>query len=198
MDNNIAFSSFVYYIGQYSIFFIPMMVIFRYLDTQAFLYIFLRPLFLDSTRCCRIMRTSTATLFAATNSGASASSITLLSIVASRQSPGRARSSLSIQHFGNSMATVRNAIKAIEGMMTEEQIRRAHASAERETLIRRLAELRERRGIKQSEVTTFSQTAISKLEKRKDMKLSTIIDNSARAYISTSWSHFTFVFLMGF
>jgi hypothetical protein len=94
------------------------------------------------------------------------------------------------------MATVRNAIKAMEGMMTEEQIRRAHASAERETLTLRLAELRERRGIKQSEVTTFSQTAISKLEKRKDMKLSTIIDNSARTYISTSWSHFIFVFLM--
>ena len=82
--------------------------------------------------------------------------------------------------------------------MTEEQIRRAHASAERETLTPRLAELRKRRGIKQSEVTTFSQAAISKLEKRKDMKVSTLIDNSARAYISTSWSHFTFVFLMGF
>ena len=48
MDNYIAFSTFVYYIGQYSIFFIPMMVIFRCLVTQAFLYVFLRPLFPDS------------------------------------------------------------------------------------------------------------------------------------------------------
>jgi len=74
------------------------------------------------------------------------------------------------------MATVKNAIKAMEGMMTEEQIRRARATAEREILAIRLAELRERRGIKQAEVTTFSQTAISKLEKRKDMKISTLVE----------------------
>jgi len=74
------------------------------------------------------------------------------------------------------MATVKNAVKAMEGMMPEEQIRRARATAEREILAIRLAELRERRGVKQAEVTTFSQTAVSKLEKRKDMKVSTLVE----------------------
>lgn len=74
------------------------------------------------------------------------------------------------------MATVKNAVKAMERMMTEEQIRRAHATAEREILAIRLAELRERRGVKQAEVKAFSQTAISKLEKRKDMKVSTLVE----------------------
>jgi transcriptional regulator with XRE-family HTH domain len=71
---------------------------------------------------------------------------------------------------------MKNAVKAMEGMMTEEQIRRAHATAEREILAIRLAKLRERRGIKQTEVPAFSQTAVSKLEKRKDMKISTLVE----------------------
>lgn len=74
------------------------------------------------------------------------------------------------------MAIVKNAVKAMEAVMTEEQIHRAHASAEREILAMKLAELRERRGVKQTDISTFSQTAVSKLEKRKDMKLSTLIE----------------------
>ena len=74
------------------------------------------------------------------------------------------------------MAIVKNAIKAMEGMMTEEQIHHAHTIAEREILAIRLAELRERRGIKQTDFSTFSQTAVSKLEKRKDMKVSTLVE----------------------
>ena len=74
------------------------------------------------------------------------------------------------------MAIVKNAIKAMEATMTPEQIHLARAEAEREILAIRLAELRERRGIKQTEVKSFSQTAVSKLERRKDMKLSTLID----------------------
>jgi hypothetical protein len=77
---------------------------------------------------------------------------------------------------GTDMAIVKNAIKAMEGMMTEEQIRHAHTIAEREILAIRLAELRERRGIKQTDFSTFSQTAVSKLEKRKDMKVSTLVE----------------------
>lgn len=77
---------------------------------------------------------------------------------------------------GTNMAIVKNAIKAMEGMMTEEQIRHAHANAEREILAIRLAELRERRGIKQTDFSAFSQTAVSKLEKRKDMKVSTLVE----------------------
>ncbi len=74
------------------------------------------------------------------------------------------------------MAIVKNAIKAMEGMMTEEQIRHAHTITEREILAIRLAELRERRGIKQTDFSTFSQTAVSKFEKRKDMKVSTLVE----------------------
>lgn len=64
----------------------------------------------------------------------------------------------------------------METMMSGEQIERARKAAERETLAIRLAALRTRRGIKQTDITAFSQTAISKLERRKDMKLSTLID----------------------
>ena len=74
------------------------------------------------------------------------------------------------------MAIVKNAVKAMESVMTKEQIRRARSVAEREILSIRLAELRQRRGVKQSDIPVFSQTAISKLERRKDMKLSTLID----------------------
>ena len=74
------------------------------------------------------------------------------------------------------MAVVKNAVKAMEAKMTAEQIRRARLCAEREILTLRLAELRERQGVKQSEIKAFTQTAVSKLERRKDMKLSTLIE----------------------
>ena len=74
------------------------------------------------------------------------------------------------------MAIVKNAVKAMEAVMSPERVHRARAEAEREILSMRLAELRERRGIKQTDLAAFSQTAISKLERRKDMKLSTLIE----------------------
>jgi hypothetical protein len=74
------------------------------------------------------------------------------------------------------MAMVKNAVKAMEAMMSDEQVRRARLAAEREILSMRLAELRERQGVKQSDMKAFSQTAVSKLEKRRDMKLSTLIE----------------------
>jgi hypothetical protein len=74
------------------------------------------------------------------------------------------------------MAIVKNAVTAMEASMTKAQIHRAHAEAEKEILSMKLAELRERQGIKQSDINAFSQTAISKLERRKDMKLSTLIE----------------------
>ena len=74
------------------------------------------------------------------------------------------------------MAIVNNAVKAMEAAMTPEQIHRAHALAEREILAIRLAELRERLGLKRTDIAAFSQTAVSKLERRKDMKISTLID----------------------
>ena len=40
----------------------------------------------------------------------------------------------------------------------------------------RLAQLREERNIKQSEMSNFTQSSVSKIEKRKDIKISTLID----------------------
>ena len=74
------------------------------------------------------------------------------------------------------MAIVRNAVKAMESKMSGERIRRARLAADREILSLQLAKLRERQGVKQADMRAFTQTAISKLERRKDMKLSTLIE----------------------
>lgn len=74
------------------------------------------------------------------------------------------------------MAIVENAMKAMESMMDDDTIQKARQKAEQEILSIRLAQLRERQGVKQTDFHTFSQTAVSKLEKRKDMKLSTLIE----------------------
>ena len=74
------------------------------------------------------------------------------------------------------MAVVKNAVKAMETRMSEDHVHRAHKAAEREIISLRLAQLRERQGVKQSDMRSFTQTAVSKLERRKDMKLSTLID----------------------
>lgn len=74
------------------------------------------------------------------------------------------------------MAIVKNAVKAMERMMTPDQVQRARLAADREILAIRLAELRQRQGVRQSQLKAFSQTGVSKLEKRKDMKLSTLIE----------------------
>jgi hypothetical protein len=74
------------------------------------------------------------------------------------------------------MGVAKNAVKAMGKTMSAEQIRRAHQAAEREILSIRLAELRERQGVKQADMKAFTQTAISKLEKRRDMKVSTLIE----------------------
>jgi transcriptional regulator with XRE-family HTH domain len=74
------------------------------------------------------------------------------------------------------MATARKAIPAMESMMTPEQIHMARAAADAGTLSLRLAKLRERKGINQSDIGGFSQTSISKLESRKDIKVSTLIE----------------------
>ena len=46
--------------------------------------------------------------------------------------------------------------------------------AQRKSLNIRLAMLREKYGVKQSEIENFTQTAVSKLENRKDMQISTL------------------------
>ncbi len=49
--------------------------------------------------------------------------------------------------------------------------------AQEESLNIRLAMLREKYGVRQSEISHFTQTAVSKLENRKDIRISTL--NSA-------------------
>jgi len=48
--------------------------------------------------------------------------------------------------------------------------------AEQEILAIRLGQLREKLGVKQNEFEYFSQTSISRLEKRKDIRISTLIE----------------------
>ena len=74
------------------------------------------------------------------------------------------------------MAIVKNAVKAMENVMNADRVRRARRTADREILAMQLAKLRERQGVRQSEIKAFTQTAVSKLERRKDMKLSTLIE----------------------
>ncbi|MDR1249450.1 MAG: helix-turn-helix domain-containing protein, partial [Treponema sp.] len=57
-----------------------------------------------------------------------------------------------------------------------ESAQRARMKAEQEILAIKLGQLRERRGLKQNEVENFSQTSVSRLEKRRDIKISTLVE----------------------
>ena len=67
-------------------------------------------------------------------------------------------------------------LSELDAKMDPEVLARAKKRAEKESLNIRLAILREKYGVKQSEIENFSQTAISKLENRKDIRISTLID----------------------
>lgn len=71
---------------------------------------------------------------------------------------------------------MRNAIKMMESKMNPEFIKKAHEQAEREILSIRLAQLREEQNIKQTDIENFTQSSVSKIERRKDLKISTLID----------------------
>ncbi|MDR1142770.1 MAG: helix-turn-helix domain-containing protein [Spirochaetaceae bacterium] len=70
----------------------------------------------------------------------------------------------------------KNALEAMESMMSSESVQRARMKAEQEILAIKLGQLRERRGLKQNEVENFSQTSVSRLEKRRDIKISTLVE----------------------
>ena len=72
---------------------------------------------------------------------------------------------------------MRDAIKMMESKMTPESVERSRKMAEQEILTIRLGQLREKLGIKQDEFNNFSQTSISRLEKRKG-----IGEDNARLY----------------
>jgi len=69
-----------------------------------------------------------------------------------------------------------DAIKMMESKMTPESVKRSHIMAEQEILALKLGQLREKLGVKQTEFDSFSQTSISRLEKRKDIRISTLIE----------------------
>jgi transcriptional regulator with XRE-family HTH domain len=71
---------------------------------------------------------------------------------------------------------MKDAIKIMENKMSPESVRRAQIKAEQDIMSIRLAQLREEQNIKQSEMANFTQSSVSKIEKRKDMKISTLID----------------------
>ena len=64
----------------------------------------------------------------------------------------------------------------LQSQLSPERIQRAKRHAEKEILSIKLAQLRETMGIKQKDIKMFSQSSVSKIESRKDMKVSTMIE----------------------
>lgn len=71
---------------------------------------------------------------------------------------------------------MKDAIKMMESKMNADSVKRAHIKAEQDIMTIRLAQLREEMNVKQSEMENFTQSSVSKIEKRKDIKISTLID----------------------
>ena len=71
---------------------------------------------------------------------------------------------------------MKDAIKMMESKMSKDAVRRAHLKAEQDIMTIRLAQLREENNVKQTEMPNFTQSSVSKIEKRKDIKISTLID----------------------
>lgn len=67
-------------------------------------------------------------------------------------------------------------IDELTAMIPPERAERAKREAEEEIFQIRLSELRKKMGVRQEDIKTFTQSGISKLESRKDMKVSTLID----------------------
>ena len=67
-------------------------------------------------------------------------------------------------------------INELSGTLPKKSVERAIKNAAKEIFMIRLAEIRKSRGIKQEDIKAFSQSSISKLESRKDMKISTLIE----------------------
>ena len=67
-------------------------------------------------------------------------------------------------------------IRELDAKMNPEVLAKAKKMAEQESLNIRLGMLREKYGVRQSEIANFTQTAVSKLENRKNIRISTLID----------------------
>jgi len=67
-------------------------------------------------------------------------------------------------------------IDELEAMLPPVRVQRAKKEAEKEIFRIRLSELRKQMGVKQEDILSFTQSGISKLESRKDMKISTLVE----------------------
>ena len=73
------------------------------------------------------------------------------------------------------MVIIKDGMKAMESVMSDESIARSDGIYEQELLMLNLAELREQYNVKQTDIKGFSQPAISRIEGRTDIKLSTLV-----------------------
>ena len=73
-------------------------------------------------------------------------------------------------------AAKKDFIDEIEAMLSLERVQRAKKKAENEIFRIRFSELRIKMGLKQEDIKAFTQSGISKLESRKDMKISTLVE----------------------
>jgi len=67
-------------------------------------------------------------------------------------------------------------ISELDARTSPEVLAKARKLYEQESLNIKLKALREKYGVRQTDVSNFSQTAVSKLERRKDMRISTLIE----------------------
>ena len=67
-------------------------------------------------------------------------------------------------------------IDELEAMLPQAKVQRARKEAEKEIFRIRLSDLRKKMGVKQEDISEFTQSGISKLEARKDMKISTLVE----------------------
>ena len=79
-------------------------------------------------------------------------------------------------HYSAYFVYMKNAIKMMESNMSSESIKRAQLKAEQEMLTISLAQLREQANLTQQQIPSFSQSSVSRLEKRKDIKISTLVE----------------------
>ena len=70
----------------------------------------------------------------------------------------------------------KNFLDELEAMLPPVRVQRAKKEAEKEIFRIRLSELRKQMGVKQEDILSFTQSGISKLESRKDMKISTLVE----------------------
>jgi len=67
-------------------------------------------------------------------------------------------------------------IDELSNSLNKRRVEKAKQDAKKEIFKIKLSDLRQKQGIKQDKIKNFSQSSISKIESRKDMKLSTLID----------------------